>query len=189
MNRISTKNTLPASFYSRSTLDVARELLGVNLCRRLPDGKVLSAPIVEVEAYTGDDPACHAYRGLTPRSSTLFGPPGCAYVYFIYGMYNCFNVVTEPVGTPGAVLVRAIESENTNGPGKLCRQWNITREHNGLSLLKHTGELWLSPGGDVKDEDVGISPRIGVSSAQDRLYRFFIKGHPSVSGPRKLNNG
>src|ERR1700722_17436772 len=95
-------------FYSRPTLEVAPELLGSILCRRLPDNSIIFAPIVEVEAYTADDPACHASKGMTKRCEVMFGPAGRSYVYFIYGMYNCLNVVTEPSGVAGAVLVRAI---------------------------------------------------------------------------------
>ncbi len=176
--------TYSKSFYSRNTLDVARDVLGAVLCRRLPDGTVLSGNIVEVEAYTQDDPACHAYRGLTPRSSVLFGPPGMAYVYFIYGMYWCLNVVTEPEGTPGAVLIRAVDAPGCNGPGKLCRQWQISREHNRISLMDTNSDLWISPGRKIADSDVSITPRIGLNVAQERLWRFHVSDHHAVSGSR-----
>ena len=124
-------------FYARSTVDVARDLLGQMLCRRLPDGNIVSAPIVEVEAYTSDDPACHAFRGPTKRCRIMFGPAGRAYVYLIYGMYHCLNVVTEPTGTPGAVLIRAIGVGGGDGPGKLCRMLEIDCLLNDVDLEDH----------------------------------------------------
>lgn len=172
-------------FYARHTVDVARDLLGSTLCRRLSDGTVLKAPIVEVEAYTHDDPSCHAFKGLTDRTRVMFGPPGMAYVYFIYGMYNCLNVVTEPEGTAGAVLIRAIGlDEGGNGPGKLCRQWQIDRRHNGVNLRDKDSELFILSARPLVDEKIGVSTRVGLSVAQDRLWRFFIKGHASVSEHR-----
>jgi DNA-3-methyladenine glycosylase len=173
----------PEKFYRRPTLEVARDLLGAFLCRRLPDGKVLYGPIVELEAYTRDDPACHASRGKTPRCSVMFGPAGRAYVYFIYGMYYCLNVVTEPEHTPGAVLIRAVGAEGTNGPGKLCRQWEINFEHNGVSLMDPASSLWISPAKPVADQDIITTTRVGISSAQDRPWRFLLKDHESVSRP------
>lgn len=171
----------PQEFYCRDTLAVARELVGSLLCRRLNGRGILCAPIVEVEAYTADDPACHAARGWTQRCSVMFGPPGHAYVYFIYGMYHCLNVVTEPEGIPGAVLIRAVGADGANGPGKLCRQWQIGWEHNGISLLEPGSDLWICPGEPVPDSHLLKSPRIGISSATDRHWRFFLKDHPSVS--------
>lgn len=168
-------------FYARPTLAVARELLGAVLCRRLPDGTVLSGSIVETEAYTADDPACHAFRGPTPRCAVMFGPPGFAYVYFIYGMYYCLNVVTEPEGTPGAVLIRAVAARGTEGPGKLCRQWQIDQSLNGASLMSPLSSVWICPSSPVAEADVAVTPRIGLSSAQDRHWRFLLKGHPAVS--------
>ena len=173
--------TYQQDFYCRDTLAVARELLGALLCRQVSDGRVLYGPIVEVEAYTQDDPACHASRGLTPRCRVMFGPPGRAYVYFIYGMYHCLNVVTEPEGTPGAVLIRAVGADGTNGPGKLCREWQIDWSHNGTSLLTPGTDLWICAGTTVSGSDIVCSPRIGVSSATDRHWRFYLRGHPSVS--------
>lgn len=169
------------SFFARPTLVVAREILGARLVRQLEDGSILSGEIVELEAYTGDDPACHAARGKTPRCEVMFGPPGVAYVYFIYGMYHCLNIVTEPDGIAGAILIRAVAAENANGPGKLCKYWQIDKSHNGNNLLSSEAGLWLSRSRPVADEQVGISPRIGISCGQDRLWRFFIKDHPAVS--------
>jgi DNA-3-methyladenine glycosylase len=173
--------TYPVSFYERQTVEVARDLLGTVLCRRMEDGSILSGPIVETEAYTQDDPACHAFRGKTKRCEVLFGPPGVAYVYFIYGMYFCLNVVTEKEHTAGAVLIRAVEAENTNGPGKLCREWDIDFSFNGANLMDPASNLWISPGEQIKDREVEITARVGISSAQDRLWRFHVKDHHAVS--------
>jgi DNA-3-methyladenine glycosylase len=164
----------PRTFYARPTVEVARNLLGATLNRRLPTGSILSATISEVEAYTEDDPACHAYKGLTKRCAVLFGEAGVAYVYFIYGMYNCLNVVTEPEGIPGAVLIRGLASEGLDGPGKLCRQWQIDRSFNGASLLDPNSELWISMPLRERRLKIHASPRIGISQAQDRLWRFKI---------------
>jgi len=172
------------NFYSRPTLEVARDLLGAILCRRISRNQILSGPIVELEAYTADDPACHAFRGRTARTSVMFGPPGHAYVYFIYGMYFCLNVVTEPEGIPGAILIRAVGADGTNGPGKLCREWQINRSHNGLSLFEPGSKLWICPGQPVPDSHIITTPRVGISSAQDRPWRFYLRDHPAVSGSR-----
>lgn len=168
-------------FFGNSTLEIAPQLLGMNLSRRLEDGTILTARIVEAEAYTQDDPACHAYRGITPRSKIMYGPPGFAYVYFIYGMYHCLNVVTEADGTAGAVLIRALEFEGANGPGKLCRQWQIDKRMNGLDLLNSDSPLWLSRGTLQINETIDITPRIGLSVAQDKLWRFSIRDNKFVS--------
>jgi DNA-3-methyladenine glycosylase len=173
--------TYPQSFYERNTVAVAKDLLGTVLCRRLPDGTVLQGQIVETEAYTQDDPACHAFRGKTKRCEVLFGPPGMAYVYFIYGMYFCLNVVTEKEPTAGAVLIRAVGAHNTNGPGKLCREWDIDFSFNGANLMDPASNLWISPGKPVPDADIEITSRVGISSAQDRLWRFHLKDHHAVS--------
>jgi DNA-3-methyladenine glycosylase len=167
--------------FRNSTLEIAPQLLGVNLCRKLNDGTILTGRIVEAEAYTQDDPACHAFRGITPRSKIMYGPPGFAYVYFIYGMYHCLNVVTEAQGIAGAVLIRALEFDGANGPGKLCRQWQIDKSMNGLDLLDSESPLWLSRGSLKSDETIEITPRIGISVATDRLWRFSIRGNKFVS--------
>ena len=172
-------------FFSRDTVRVARELLGARLCKRMPSGSILTGILVEVEAYTADDPACHAFKGKTKRCEVMFGPPGFSYVYFIYGMYHCLNVVTEPDGVAGAVLIRAVEFKGANGPGKLCREWAIGSEHNGLDLLDRSGPLWLEPASPVEDSMIESSCRIGISVAKEREWRFCIKDHPDVSGRRK----
>ena len=174
--------TYKSEFFSRPTLAVARDLLGAQLCRRFSDGTLIMAPIVEVEAYTADDPACHAFRGQTPRCQVMFGPAGRAYVYFIYGMYFCLNVVTEEEGVPGAVLIRALGVSGGDGPGKLCRQWQITRQHNGASLMETSADLWIAQGDcAIEPEAIGQSSRVGISVAQERLWRFFLKDNPHLS--------
>ncbi len=180
-------NALTGDFYARHTPDVARDLIGATLYRKLPDGTFLSGKIVETEAYREDDPACHAARGPTPRCKILFGPPGLAYVYFIYGNYHCLNVVTEPEGVGCAVLIRGVEGDNTNGPGKLCREWIITRDHNGVNFTDPSSELLICKGDPVNPQDIGVSSRIGISAAQHLQWRYFLKGHPSVSRPKPYN--
>jgi DNA-3-methyladenine glycosylase len=161
------------SFFARPTVKVARELVGAKLNRRLPTGEILSAHISEVEAYTQDDPACHAFKGETKRCRVLFGPPGMAYVYFIYGMYYCLNVVTEPEGIAGAVLIRGLLKQGLDGPGKICRDWQINSVLNGVSMFDSCSGLWLSKS-DKQFQEIAVSPRVGISKATDRLWRFFI---------------
>lgn len=167
--------------FKLTTLEVARSLLGSLLCRRFEDGKISTGTIVEVEAYTKDDPACHAYRGLTERTKPMFGPPGHAYVYFIYGMYHCLNVVTEPDGQAGAILIRSLDGEGTNGPGKICRQWSIDKSHNQIDMTQFKSPIWLAKGESLTDDMVETTPRIGISKATDRPWRFIIKNHPALS--------
>lgn len=174
------------AFFSRPTVQVARELLGSELKRRLASGEVVAASIVEVEAYTQDDPASHAFRGPTDRCRVMFGPAGHAYVYFIYGMYNCLNVVTEEEGIGGAVLIRAIGIEGGRGPGKLCQTLSIDRSLNGVSLIEPNSALWIEPGGVLPDDQVGSSVRIGINVAVDKVWRFYTRNSPYVSGPRRL---
>jgi DNA-3-methyladenine glycosylase len=169
-------------FYARDTLVVARSLLGQLLFHDTSQGRH-SGRIVEVEAYTGSsDPASHASRGPTPRSRIMFGPPGHLYVYFIYGMYHCCNVVTERDGRPGAVLIRALQPvpaieggrsqvghPRTDGPGKVCRALGITLAHNGADLA--TGAIGIGPGGGGAGQ-VLVGPRIGISRGAALPYRF-----------------
>lgn len=196
---------LPRSFYERATAEVARDLLGRTLCRRLEDGTVLKGRIVETEAYEGvGDRACHAYGGLrTNRTEPLWGDGGHAYVYLIYGMYDCLNAVTREAGRPEAVLIRAAEPlqgheffrerlphlkerDWMRGPGRLCRAMAITRALNKADL--RGDELWIEKGDEPAS--VGVSVRIGVDYAgpcAKKALRFFVKGSPSVSGPKALN--
>ncbi len=161
---------LPRSFFDRPTLQVARELPG----KALVYGETRGI-ITETEAYIGrDDPACHAARGRTKRTETMFSKAGHAYVYLIYGMYHCLNFVTEAEDFPAAVLVRGIviegESPKTlNGPGKLCRRLGITRADNGTDIMQtdhfYVAETGISP-------PLEATPRIGISSGTDKLWRF-----------------
>lgn len=176
-------------FYADLTTEVARNLLGATLCRRLPDGQIKYGRIVETEAYRDNEPASHAFRGPTPRCAVMFGPPGISYIYFIYGTNHCFNVVTEEAGRGCAVLIRALEGENTNGPGKLCKQFSITRLENGIDLTSPASPIWIAQGTPLHRNEIGVSSRIGVTSAEDVPWRFFIRNHPNLSGPKALNRG
>lgn len=175
---------LNREFYNRKTLEVAKDLLGCKLCRQI-NGQILSGIIVETEAYTQDDPACHAYRGKTPRSITLFKNPGIAYVYFTYGMHHCFNVVTEAPEIAGAVLIRAIDPFdplcNTNGPAKLCREMQITRNQNETDLTCDLSEIWIEDGIKITKNKIHTTTRIGIKQAADYPWRFYIKDNPFVS--------
>ena len=198
---------LPRSFYDRDTILVAKELLGKILVHK-SRGIVRAGKIVETEAYLGPhDLAAHSARGLTPRNQVMFGPPGYAYVYFIYGMYFCMNVVTEREGHASAVLLRAIEpvknvEDRTCGPGLLCRAMKIDRKLNGHDLLSDNffiaepddyGRATVlrrpNMGGAAappyqKKISIVKRPRIGVDYAKHwarRHLRFYIKGNPFVS--------
>ncbi len=171
-------------FYNRNTIETAKNLLGCKLCRQTKNG-VLSGIIVEVEAYTQEDPACHAFKGKTPRATTLFKQPGIAYVYFIYGMYHCMNVVTEEYDKAGAVLIRALEpippAENTNGPGKLCKALNITKEQNEVDITNQNSGLWIEEGIIIHKKQIVATTRIGIKLAADYPWRFYIKDNQFVS--------
>lgn len=163
---------LEPNFFIRSTNIVSQELLGKLLYF---EGK--KGIIIETESYIGkDDPACHAFKGRTKRTEVMFGPPGFTYVYFIYGMYYCLNVVTEEEGVPAAVLIRGVQvispfSQYLNGPGKLCRFFGINRSHNNINITNNK-EFFI--------EDIGLNPsfitttRIGISEGTDRLWRYVI---------------
>jgi DNA-3-methyladenine glycosylase len=171
-------------------------LLGAVLEHRSADGTVRGR-IVETEAYLGPhDPACHAAAGLTARTRTLHGPPGTAYVYFIYGMHWCFNAVTREAGHGSAVLIRALEPlsgldlmrhrrgvdrdvDLTSGPARLCDAFDLTRAQDGARLDR--GPLRILRGIEVPDEDVVVSPRIGIRKAADWPLRFHIRGNRFVS--------
>ena len=195
---------LPRDFYDRDTLTAARDLLGREIVRVLPDGVRLRCRITETEAYIGRlDKACHAYGGRrTPRTETLFAPPGTAYIYLIYGMYHCLNFVTEGEGEPAAVLIRgAVPVENgeriaqnrfgrsqaeltpyqrknfLNGPGKLCKGLDLTRAQNGLDLTDPDSGLYLLPGSPPDPAAVHAGKRIGIDYAQEAVdfpWRFYL---------------
>ncbi len=165
-------------FFARPTLDLAHALLGTWLCREI-DGQVLRGRIVEVEAYT-DDAASHCrQRRRTPRNAVMFGHAGHAYVYFTYGMHHCVNVVAERHGEPGAVLIRGLDHlPGANGPGRLCRVLAIDRALDGVDLT--AGErLWIERG--RHREPIVQTTRIGIRSAAELPWRFYLAGSPGVS--------
>lgn len=194
---------LTSEFYARDTVAVACELLGKQLVRVLEDGTALVCSITETEAYVGPvDKACHAYNyRRTERTKTLFAPPGTAYVYLIYGMYHCLNLVTEPEGEPCAVLIRGCEpvingniiankrfgrklaelspyqrKNLLNGPGKLCRGLDITRAQNGLNITRRDSGLYVCDG--PAPEHIIAGPRVGIDYAEEAVdfpWRFRVE--------------
>ncbi|OGV26060.1 MAG: 3-methyladenine DNA glycosylase [Legionellales bacterium RIFCSPHIGHO2_12_FULL_37_14] len=180
---------LPREFYNRETTHVARDLLGMHLVHR-SQGIERIGKIVEVEAYLGGhDLACHSSKGLTKRTEVMFGQPGFAYVYLIYGMYHCFNVVTESKGVGAAVLIRALEpiqsiTERTSGPGLLCKALKIDRQLNAHDLLSDT--LFITNQSAELARHIVAAPRIGVHYSKEwaaKPLRFYIQGNPFVSKP------
>jgi DNA-3-methyladenine glycosylase len=188
---------LPRAFYERETEVVAREMLGTVLECETDDG-IASGIIVETEAYLGEhDLACHAAAGRTARTEALYGSPGTSYVYFIYGMYWCFNAVTRAEGSPSAVLVRAIEPldgialmhkrrprvksevDLTNGPGKLCTALGITGSMSAQALQRRP--LVIREGEPVADDSVEVTTRIGITRCADWPLRWIVRGNRYVS--------
>ncbi|MFZ0630423.1 MAG: DNA-3-methyladenine glycosylase [Acidobacteriaceae bacterium] len=189
-------------FYIHPPDQVARALLGKVLVRRC-EGEWLSGRIVETEAYFGlDDEAAHAFAGKTRRNAVLFGPPGFAYVYFIYGMHYCLNISCEPEGEAGCVLLRALEPLEgfatmarlrgvepdanprllASGPGRLCQALGITRDmHNGVDVTHNHSGLHVENDGFVAD-GITVLPRVGIRKAADRPLRFALQGNSFVSG-------
>ena len=184
---------LKRSFYKRPTVEVARELLGKVIVHGPTAGT-----IVETEAYLGgDDLTAHSARGITDRTRVIFGPPGHAYVYFIYGMYECLNLVCEPEGQPGCVLIRALEpvagieimqqrrraarqpEDLASGPGKLTLALAITRLQNGADVTR--GSLVVREPGEPHTFEIAVSPRIGITQCADLPLRFYIRGNRFVS--------
>ncbi len=187
---------IPPTWFERSSLEVAPDLLGCRLVRRWADGRQLSGTIVETEAYTAGDPACHAYRRETPRNRVMFGPPGFSYVYLIYGIYHCFNVVTDRDRVPSAVLIRAVELDTIPlwllgyraesaarwgaGPGKLCRLLEIDRALTDHPLAPATG-LWLEPRLSGAAPAVTQTTRIGITQGADLPWRWYVTDSKAVS--------
>jgi DNA-3-methyladenine glycosylase len=187
---------LPLEFYAQDAVVVARQLLGKLLAHELPDGLV-AGMIVETEAYRSqDDPACHAARGKTFRNAPMFEPGGLAYVYFIYGMHHCFNVVTGPEGEGEAVLIRALaplqgiplmmrnrRQEKVdllcNGPGKLCQALGIDMECNRQNLREKP--LYIVEGEDVGE--ITVTTRVGLTRGSHLLLRYYSTGSPFISRP------
>ena len=187
---------LPRSFYVRPAVEVARGLLGKVLVHGPTAGV-----IVETEAYLGgDDLAAHSARGITDRTRVIFGPPGHAYVYFIYGMYECLNLVAEPAGQPGCALIRALQpiagidlmqrrrpaarkpEQLANGPGKLTLAMAITRRHNGADVTR--GPLVVREAANPDHFEILTTPRIGITKCVDLPLRFLIAGNPFTSRAR-----
>jgi DNA-3-methyladenine glycosylase len=175
---------LPVSFYNRSVLEVARDLLGMRLVRII-EGHRVAGYISETEAYAGEsDLACHARAGQTPRTEVMYGIPGRAYIYFIYGMHWMLNVVAEPEGAPAAVLIRAMlpsegvdfisnreskrnKNEWANGPARLCRALDIDGRLNGVNLTDAQGELFIELGQPVENETIIQGPRVGIKAVPE----------------------
>ena len=185
---------LGVGFFERSVHDVARDLVG---CGLFYDG--CGGTIVEAESYERDDPACHAYVGLTPRTETLFGPPGRAYVYLSYGIHALLNAVAEPEGVAAAVLIRALQptadveamrerrgerpdSDLCSGPGKLTEALGIGLDLNGADLDAEPFELRARPAG--WGGEIVTGPRVGITKAVERPWRYCLAGSPYVSRPR-----
>ena len=169
---------LQKDFYNRDTTAVEKELLGKYLVRKIGN-RILAYSIIETEAYVGpNDKACHASRGFTKRTAVMFGPPGIAYIYLIYGMYYCLNIVTRESGYPAAVLIRALDHPEMTGPGRLTKFLNITGSHNGADMTKRY-TLWIENRGViVKKNAITATPRIGVGYAGEwskKPFRYIIK--------------
>jgi DNA-3-methyladenine glycosylase len=182
---------LPTHFFDRPCPQVAEELLGCVLVRRI-GARTLRGVIVEVEAYAGrDDLGSHASRGKTNRTAIMFGPPGLAYIYLIYGMYNCLNVVADREGEPAAVLIRAVQPLDvldgaTDGPGKLCRALQIDRSLLGTDMTVD-GPLFIADARPLESFRVARGPRIGIEYAREwalKPWRFWVDGNPCVSRAR-----
>ena len=190
-------NPLPREFYERPTLKVAKELLGKVLIKKTPSG-IIQSKIVDVEAYVGPkDKACHASKGRTTRTEIMFGPAGFTYVYLIYGMYHCLNIVTEREEYPAAILIRGLEhlgeedaparQIRIDGPGRVCRFLEIDRTHNGLDATLGTN-LWIEDHGlAISRKQTQALPRIGVDYAGEwakKLWRFCLPAPPSPKTQR-----
>lgn len=205
MNLTQADRIVEPFWLARPSTDVAPDLLGCYLVRQMPDGETIRGTIVETEAYAPGDPACHAYRGRTPRNQVMFGKAGIAYVYFIYGVYHCLNIVTDLEGVPSAVLIRALQLESVPpwidrhkeakphriaaGPGKLCRALQIDRQLNGVELsagqpvwLEHRTPEWQR---DLANSNLSFvqTARIGVTAGADLPWRWYVAKCEAVSKP------
>jgi DNA-3-methyladenine glycosylase len=173
------------TFFARAATDVAPAILGAHLVRRLPDGELLRVRIVETEAYGPEDPASHAFGGPTRRNATMFGDAGHLYVYLVYGLHHCLNVVTDGPGRGSAVLLRAAEPlqglegrDACRGPGRLARALGVDLALDGADLTRGE-EVWLERG--ERPASVAAGPRVGITKAAGRPWRYVIEGDPWVS--------
>jgi DNA-3-methyladenine glycosylase len=195
--------TIAQDWFERPATAVAPDLIGCCLVRQFPDGTIQRGMIVEVEAYEPHDPACHAYRKQTPRNAAMFGPAGYTYVYLIYGIHHCVNIVTEREGVPSAVLIRALDLQGAvepsfslkaiqrlaAGPGKLCRYLDINLSLNRTALvagqplwIEHRSTEFMSAA-DTQTVELVQTTRIGLSQGVDLPWRWYLKGSPAVSRP------
>lgn len=198
------EQVIAAEWFDRSAVTIAPELIGCTLVRQLPDGQQLRGMIVETEAYQSGDPACHAYRKQTQRNQVMFGDPGYVYVYLIYGMYHCVNVVTDRAGEPSAVLIRALDLDQDTltsiplkprekiekvaaGPGKLCRAMQIDLDLYGTKLelgqamwVEHRSSEWQSKL-DTGSIELTQTTRIGLTQGVDLPWRWYVTGCHAVS--------
>jgi len=197
------KKKLPRSFYTRSTLTVAKELLGKTFVRII-DGEILSGMIVETEAYLHNDLACHTFRGKTERNKVMFNDGGYLYVYFTYGMHYCSNIVTNKENIGEAVLIRAVEpitginvmKKNrfpndhhlksdrhlhliTNGPAKFAQAFSLTKFENGIDLLGN--KIFIAEGETLSSSRIVSTTRIGINTAIEKKWRFYINGNEWIS--------
>lgn len=185
---LATERISSRDFFEQDTIDVAEQLIGCFLCRKLASEEVIRARIVETEAYLGtEDPSCHSFSGRpTPRTAAMFGPKGYSYVYFIYGVYFCFNIVTGAPHSPEAVLIRALEHErDLRGPGKLCRELMINKNHNQLDLTT-SEEIWIEYGQLHENESIAVGPRIGLNNNSDPAHwplRYGLAKNRHLSRP------
>ncbi|MEB3294781.1 MAG: DNA-3-methyladenine glycosylase [Synechococcales bacterium] len=195
-------NIISSDWLNRSVLEVAPDLLGCTLVRQLADGQILRGQIVEVEAYQAGDPACHGYRKKTDRNAMMFSAAGVAYVYLIYGLYHCLNIVTDREAFASAVLIRALQLESypterlppkqkfdrlAAGPGKLCQVLEIDRRLNGCQLEPGQG-LWLEARSPQWQQDcdrgaiaITQTSRIGITQGVDLLWRWYLQDCAAVS--------
>lgn len=177
---------LSQDFYLQPPMDAARALVGAYLCRQMPDGAIIRARICELELYLENDRACHAFGGrCSLRNDAMFMVGGHAYVYLCYGLHNMLNIVLGPAGTPAAVLIRALEYDDCNGPGKLCKTLNITRDDNKLDLTVGK-KIWIESRDTTPQIKSGARIGVDYAGADAHLpYRFIIADSPYISKPIK----
>ena len=198
LNPSRSSTILTPDWFARPSPEVAPELLGTVLVRQFANGDRLRGRIVETEAYAPGDPACHAYKRQTNRNRSMFGPAGQVYVYLIYGVYHCLNIVTDAEGVGSAVLLRALDLESipawipekkrkrpervAAGPGLLCQAIQVDRRQDGWSLHPKTGDaLWLEKGQAVETDSIVQTTRVGLTKGRDTPWRWYLAGCKAVS--------